>query len=145
MPLTYGMIKLSVLFLYQRIFLGKYFRIYSIAMCCLIASWALAFFFAFAFQCGTNPGYWWTSIETITKYCDNDKQSNLAFAISDTLTDLMVLATPLPILWRLQMGKGEKIGLSVIFMLGLLYVSEISLWRTGCIVTVYQVNGSSHC
>ena len=120
MPLTFGAIKLSVLFLYQRIFLGKIFRIYSIAMCCIIASWSLAFFFAFAFQCGTHPEYWWTSIETITKYCDNDKWSDLGFAVSDVATDLMVLVTPLPIIWRLQMLPAEKIGLSVIFLLGLM-------------------------
>ena len=122
MTLTFGMIKLSVVFLYQRLFLGNFFHYYTIGLSCLIVAWSLAFFFAFAFQCGTHPQYWWTSVDTIVKYCDNDAQSGLAFAISDVITDLMVLGTPLPIIWTLQKTGAEKVGLSVIFGLGFLYV-----------------------
>ena len=120
MPLTYGLIKLSVLFMYRRLFFGRVFRWYSMAVLLLIASWAIAFFFAFAFQCGTHPQYWWTSVSTIQKYCDDDAISTLVFAVTDVFTDLVVLATPIPIIWKLQMTNTNKLGLSLIFMLGLL-------------------------
>ena len=120
MPLTYGLIKLSVLFLYRRLFFGTVFRWYSLAVLILLASWSIAFFFAFAFQCGTHPQYWWTSVETIQKYCSRDDISSLVFAVTDVFTDLLVLATPIPIIWKLQMSRTNKIGLSFIFMLGLL-------------------------
>ena len=119
MPLTYGVVKLSVLFLYQRIFLGRIFRWYSIILSCILVIWALSFSFSYAFQCGTHPEWWWTSHDTIAK-CDDGGKSNLAFVVSDVITDLMVLITPLPIIWGLQMSVGEKIGLTIIFGFGTL-------------------------
>lgn len=38
--------------------------------------------------------------------------------------DIVVLLLPLPMLWRLQMHSKKKIALSLIFSLGLLYVSN---------------------
>ena len=47
-------------------------------------------------------------------------KTNLAFAVSDVITDIMVLVTPVPIIWKLQMGVAERVGLTVIFGLGAL-------------------------
>ena len=86
----------------------------------LITCWSLAFFFAFAFQCGTHPEYWWTSLQTIEQYYNDNAKRDLAFAVSDVVTDLMILGTPVPIVLRLQMGRLERVGLCVIFGLGTL-------------------------
>lgn len=120
MSMTFGVIKLSVLLLYRRLFLGRLFNRYSLAMCAVIILWSLSFFFAFAFQCHTDIVHWWTSAATIEKYCDNTNALNLAFVISDVLTDLMILIIPIPIVWKLQMSTTTKIGLTGIFLLGLL-------------------------
>ena len=120
MSLTFGVIKLSVLLLYRRLFVGSLFNSYSLAMCGVIALWSLSFFFAFAFQCGTDIANWWTSAATIEAYCDNTSALNVAFVISDVITDVMILIIPLPIVWRLQMSTANKVGLTVIFLLGLL-------------------------
>ena len=120
-PLTYGCIKLSVLFLYRRLFIGTTFHYYSLTLCALLFTWTLAFFFAFAFSCGVHPEYWWLSPTTRAK-CDYAafRKYNLAFAVSDVVTDLMVLLTPLPIVWKLKMSIGERVGVSVVFGLGFL-------------------------
>ena len=120
MSLTFGIIKLSVLLLYRRLFIGSLFDFYSLTMCGVIALWSLSFFFAFAFQCGTDIANWWTSAATIEAYCDNTGALSVAFAISDVITDLMILITPLPIVWRLQMSVANKVGVTAIFLLGML-------------------------
>ena len=118
-PLIYGMIKFSVLFLYQRIFLGQLFRWYSGALSYLLLIWAISFSLTFAFQCGTHPSWWWTSKATNARCLDSAK-TNLAFSVSDVATDLLVLVTPLPFIWHLHVSNGDKIGLTFIFGLGLL-------------------------
>lgn len=120
MSLTFGIIKLSVLLLYRRLFVGALFNFYSLAMCVVIALWSLSFFFAFAFQCGTDIANWWTSATTIEAYCDNTSALSVGFVISDIITDFMILITPLPIVWRLQMSTANKVGLTAIFLLGML-------------------------
>ena len=89
-------------------------------MCGMIALWSLSFFFAFAFQCGTDITNWWTSAATIKAYCDNTNALTVGFVISDVITDVMILIIPLPIVWRLQISTPHKVGLTAIFLLGLL-------------------------
>lgn len=120
MALTYGIIKLSVILLYRRLFVGRLFNRYSLALCVVIALWSLSFFFAFAFQCGTDIANWWTSPATIKAYCDNTNAVILGLVISDVLTDVMILLIPIPIIWKLQMSTKNKIGLTGVFLLGLL-------------------------
>ena len=132
MPIIFATIKLAVLFFYRRIFVGRVFKWYSSILSFVLVAWALAFAFAFAFQCGTHPEWWWTSLETIAK-CNNSAWSNLGFAVSDVATDLLVLVTPLPIIWKLQRGVGDKIGLSLIFGLGLLSTAA-AMVRMGYII-----------
>ena len=120
MCLVFGTIKLSVLLLYRRLFVGRLFNLYSLALCGVIVLWSLSFFFAFAFQCGTDIVNWWTSPATIEAYCDNTSALIVAFSISDVVTDIMILTIPLPIVWRLQMSTANKVGLTGIFLLGML-------------------------
>ena len=118
MILAFGVIKMSVLLLYRRIFVGRTFNHYSLVMCGVIALWALGFFFAVAFSCGTNLANFWTSAQTIEQYCVNTNALYLGFAISDVLTDILILAIPIPIVWKLHMSVENKVGLTCIFLLG---------------------------
>ena len=121
--LTLGVVKLSVLLLYRRLFVGRFFNGYSLTMSALVVLWSLSFTFAYAFQCGTKLSYYWTSAATIEEYCDNTNAIDLGFVVSDVMTDLLLLATPLPIIWRLQLSMPQRIGLCGIFLLGLLQVT----------------------
>ena len=120
MALAFGVIKMSVLLLYRRLFVGRSFNHYSLVMCGVIALWSLGFLFGFAFQCGTDITNYWTSLKTVQKYCASHHAMNFGFAISDVLTDLLILAIPIPIVWKLQMSIATKVGLTCIFLLGLL-------------------------
>ena len=120
LTLTLGVIKLSVLLLYRRLFVGSLFHHYSMTMCMVTVLWSLSFCFAFAFQCGTRLQYFWTSVAAIEEHCDDTNAIELAFVVTDVATDLMVLAIPQPIVWKLHLSTPQKVGLCGIFLLGTL-------------------------
>ena len=120
MILALSVIKLSVLFFYRRIFVGKKFKIYWFTLCAIVALWCLVFFFAEIFQCSVHPDYWWTSKYTSHKLLFKTGDLELAFAGLDVILDLLILATPLPLIWNLKMSLSRKAGIMGVFLLGLL-------------------------
>ena len=122
---TFGVIKTSVLLFYRRLFaIDATFRRCTLALCIIVFLWTLSFFFAFTFQCGSHISYYWTSVALIEKYCVDTTALELGFAISDVITDIMILAVPQPILWRLKVSKVQRVALCGIFGLGLGYVDN---------------------
>ena len=56
----YGMMKLSVLFFFRRIFnIHKGFRIFNNMMIALITLWTISYLFAEIFECGLHPDVQW--------------------------------------------------------------------------------------
>ena len=54
--------------------------------------------------------------------CENPTESLIAFSTCNMATDLIIISLPLPMIWGLQMATRRKIGLTIIFALGFLYV-----------------------
>lgn len=117
---TLGVIKLSVMLLYRRIFVGNFFKRYSLVMCVLICLWSVSFVFTAGFTCGTNLSYGWTDHQAVVDHCNDIAAWSVAFAASDVVTDLLVLATPIPIVWKLQKSRLQKLEICGVFLLGLL-------------------------
>jgi len=126
MVVALGAIKLSVILLYRRIFVGPAFKRFSMVLIFVIGMWCTAFFFSTAFQCGTNIWAWWTNPTTIAEYCDDTPNQELTFAALDIVTDVMVLATPLPLIWKLHLPPIQKVAVCSIFLLGLLSAAAAS-------------------
>jgi hypothetical protein len=120
MSLTFGFIKISVVSFYRRIFVGQSFRRWSLFLLTFIGLWMIAFFLSLVLWCGSHPAAGWTSSEDTLMYCDNLADLELAFAVTDSITDLVVILTPIPILWKLQMSVNRRIALTCIFLLGFL-------------------------
>ena len=97
-----GLVKLSVLFFYRRIFsvnvAYKPFDIATRLMIWIIILWTVSFFFAFLFDCGTHVDAQWTTLENLVQYCDS-LNSEIAFAVSDMICDLLILILPLPMVF----------------------------------------------
>jgi hypothetical protein len=93
----------------------------------LIGIWTVGFLGANIFQCGTHPAAAWTSGETLAQYCYNTSPATTARMLSNLIIDLMILAAPMPIIWRMQMTVALKIQVTGIFALGFLYVSILLL------------------
>ncbi|KUI58713.1 hypothetical protein VP1G_11103 [Cytospora mali] len=116
-----GLIKLSILFLWRRIFgTVRSFAASCWVMIGVIVAWSSSFFFATLFQCGTNWVWNWAPIDFFKTHCTNNTTMVTFFIATDILTDLMIMFMPIPIIWKLHMPRRKKAGVTGIFMLGLL-------------------------
>ncbi|KAF2114302.1 hypothetical protein BDV96DRAFT_600288 [Lophiotrema nucula] len=113
-----GLIKLSTVFLYRRIFLvgkGSAFGITSTAVGLICLLWTIAFFFATVFGCGTHVDRAWGTLADIMS-CNTNMRLD-AMMISDLITDVMVWALPIPVVWGLRISVARKLAVIAVFML----------------------------
>jgi glucan phosphoethanolaminetransferase (alkaline phosphatase superfamily) len=114
-----GLIKISAILLYRRIFLGTvkkgFFDILTKIMFVICLSWTVAFFFAQIFGCGTAFYKPFGNLLEVAS-CDTNTRLN-ALMISDLVTDILVWLTPLTVVWSLQMDVKKKLGVSAVLLL----------------------------
>ncbi|KAL2045433.1 hypothetical protein ABVK25_012097 [Lepraria finkii] len=121
-----GLIKLSFMFFYKRIFAkgkGAAFKATINGFVGLIIIWIIGFFFGYLFVCKAHPSNYWTSLYNEKLYCNNSTQLHLGYAISDFIFDFLIIAFPIPLVWSLHMSPGRKIGVTGIFALGILTIA----------------------
>lgn len=121
--LTFGFTKLTVLLLYKRIFPGETFKRFIYVGYAVVFIWTVGYFFSNLFQCwpiATNWTYWGWQADL----CIDTNKMLVSQSWSDIFTDLVILAMPLPCIWALQMKFRHKLGVSAIFLLGLLTVAS---------------------
>ena len=97
--LSLGLIKLSVVMFYRRIFctgVRTFTSVSVVAMSVLITAWTLAFFFLFTFYCGGHPSRAWGTVVDIVEHCPNTLNDELALGISDLIIDILIMAMPIP-------------------------------------------------
>ncbi|KAK3214683.1 hypothetical protein GRF29_19g960865 [Pseudopithomyces chartarum] len=112
-------IKLSVIFLYRRVFhISRFFHYYSIGLCVILVLWAVAFFFASIFQCGSRPWAYWTTVQTIKQYCGDTGGANVALCFSDLFLDVLVLVAPLVMIWKMNFSAWRKVQIVGVFAMG---------------------------
>jgi hypothetical protein len=95
-PLALGFTKLAFLFFYRRIFVWAGFQKISLVFIILTASFTLAFFFGFIFDCGLNFAANWGSLASIGEKCPFGFQATIIFTIIDAALDFFILVLPLP-------------------------------------------------
>jgi len=124
--LAVGFTKLSFVFFYRRIFVEgrtkKAFNIVTILIACLISLWMAGFFLQYIFQCGSHFSAAWGPHEVSLVECLQGLKAENAVAISDFLTDVIVLALPVPMVLRLHMTASRKIAVLVVFGLGIVAI-----------------------
>ena len=101
MMLSNGFIKLSIVAFYRRLFVthkSSAFDLVTKTLALVIFLWAFTFFLIDIFACGGHVTASWGSLEEQSKYCDTiGYTSEEGFAVSDLIIDILVLASPLPI------------------------------------------------
>lgn len=111
--------KLSLIFLYKRLFPTKYYQIIlAVTLFFVIATGMWMVFSAILF-CIPVRSFWDTSLHRTclpegVVWC-----LNAGFQIS---TDLLLVILPMPVLAKLQIPKRQKVALILIFALGFLFV-----------------------
>lgn len=101
--------------MYRRIFKGKAFSIVNWTACALSVGWTLHFF-ANVFPC-INP----VSLNSYpTQKCINEIALFYAVSATDIAIDVLILAIPIPFIWKLHMRTGQKVALTSVFFIGIL-------------------------
>lgn len=95
-PLALGLIKLSVLCFYRRIFRGRVFDVMNWILIALVVLWTLGFFLVQVFDCRTHFSTNWGTLRQLQK-CLNTFNQLLAYTISDVIMDVFILALPVPL------------------------------------------------
>ena len=132
------MIKISVLLAYRRIFRGKIFNLASLCMITVCTCLALAFLVTSALQC--NVRNWgrehlaWSH----RHHCVQAEVSWSGYAISDVITDLIILLIPVPLVLKLQLTLSKKISILLVFLLGSL---STAIGITRMVVILYFAFG----
>ncbi|PQE23630.1 integral membrane protein [Rutstroemia sp. NJR-2017a BVV2] len=119
--------KLSVVLLYRRIFRGELFNKICSGLITIIGCWGISFFFATVFECFPIRDVWVT-LYGQPRSCYNYLPMFFATAISNFIIDVMILATPMPLIWKLHMPVQQKAAVTGIFLLGA-FVCGISIAR----------------
>ncbi|KNG48075.1 plasma membrane protein pth11-like protein [Stemphylium lycopersici] len=126
-----GFSKASVLCFYRRVFyVYPRFLIMNNILMCVITAWAISFFFTMVFQC-RDPSTIWTTFEYARVNCVQTSKFYYALASTGFITDLMILVSPVPIIYQLKMALETRIAAIGILLLGALLVAlPIHLVRT---------------
>lgn len=110
-------IKLSILLLYRRLFIGRRTVIILYLLGAVVTAWWLSTILVWVFQCNPVRGQWdWTVPAT----CISQRTIFIATALPTPLTDIAMLLVPVVHVWRLQMTRSRQLVVSGMFLLGAL-------------------------
>ncbi|KAL3455772.1 hypothetical protein BJX64DRAFT_294731 [Aspergillus heterothallicus] len=108
--------KLSVLALYYRIFPKTTFRCLLILTATFVVLWLLTMELVLGFQCRPIARFWDSDIPGA---CFDLVAFSYFTNITNLITDLWIFALPIPIICGLQVSRNKKVGLSLLFSIGL--------------------------
>ncbi|KAL1607666.1 hypothetical protein SLS60_002601 [Paraconiothyrium brasiliense] len=113
--LTNGMNKFAFLMLYHRVFPIPGFRKIIYVMMAISGLWTVAYLFVGIFQCNPIARVY---DRTIPGTCIDFAWHRWTNAISNLLTDLTIFFLPMPLILKLNMSLGNRIGLVILFSIG---------------------------
>jgi hypothetical protein len=107
-------IKASLLVFFYYTFPTRFFRITILTVGGFVTLWLLAMVFGTTFQC-TPIDFAWNKSQT--GHCINIATFFVTLGIINAVTDTIIVLMPLPLIWKLNLPKGRKIGICGIFAL----------------------------
>ena len=119
---TSGLVKYSILLFYRRLFPQRSVRIALWTIGAIVLSWQVASLFAFFLQCTPLSKAWdFTAPGT----CIDVSKVWIGNAVTNIITDLILIALPMPLIWNLHISKTQKVALTGVFLTGALLVSHL--------------------
>ncbi|KAK3395766.1 hypothetical protein B0T20DRAFT_419789 [Sordaria brevicollis] len=113
--ITINLTKTSILLLYLRIFVQRWFRIASYILMGIISAYMIATFGASVWQCTPVPRAWDKSIPGTCVDITTNWYANAGFSIS---TDILILALPMYPIFMSHLRKTQKVAVVLMFALG---------------------------
>ncbi|KAI4156813.1 MAG: hypothetical protein L6R39_001009 [Caloplaca ligustica] len=117
--IIYGVIKISILLFYRRIFITPWFRTTTTIFMGVVLAWMLAATLGHIFS-ASPIDKWWTSDPKFQLEFDYEIFLT-AMAGIDIGLDVFTLLLPIPVIRSLHVNKQKKLSLIGIFALGFLY------------------------
>lgn len=115
--------KMSILFLYLRLFkVDQNFRYCTWTVMFITLGYLFSNFWTQIFGCQPVAKYWKPDIPG---HCILTIKADYGYGSLNFITDLLIFILPLPMVWRLQLSRRDKFGLSIIFMIGSVSVCPI--------------------
>ncbi|KAF1955429.1 integral membrane protein [Byssothecium circinans] len=106
--------KISVLLLYLRIFTDKASRIISHALIYILIAYVVAYSIATGLQCIPLSYQWDPTIPG--GRCFNVGLFWKSLSFPNIITDVIILVLPLPMIFKLQLSNGQKVGILAVFL-----------------------------
>ncbi|KAL7943622.1 hypothetical protein V8C42DRAFT_358892 [Trichoderma barbatum] len=114
-PLT----KISLILFYYRLFHVSAFRKVLWFVLFLVVGWWIAIIVVAIAQCQPYDYFWKQYVDpTATGRCINISDFFVGNAAASVATDFMILLTPIPMVWNLQMPVAQRLSVLGIFFLG---------------------------
>ncbi|KAI9682436.1 MAG: hypothetical protein M1829_000228 [Trizodia sp. TS-e1964] len=112
-PISLSLVKLSILFLYMRIFIQPMFRRVAWTALAAVATFAILSFCIAANICIPFEHLWNPNV------CFDSVKVIYGISVTNMLLDIAIFLLPIPLLKSLQVSKGKRVALIAIFLLGL--------------------------
>ncbi|KFY45090.1 hypothetical protein V494_01152 [Pseudogymnoascus sp. VKM F-4513 (FW-928)] len=113
-----GIAKTSILLFYQRIFPSRTFHWAVWGLVAFTVSYSAASVFVNIFSCTPIRATWEVEFATAVGNCINRPKFYFAQAGLGILTDFATVIAPMPIMWRLQLGLKQKLGVGGVLTTG---------------------------
>jgi hypothetical protein len=114
--LTINLTKASIILLYLRIFVQRWFRATCNMLLGIVLSYMVASIAASIWQCSPIALAWdWSTLGT----CINLTDAWLANTVYSIVTDFIILGLPMYPIYESHLPTGQKIALVMVFSLGL--------------------------
>ena len=123
-----AVVKISTLLLYARIFPGQTFKYVLWATGLFVSTYSTALIIILLLQCRPLSKVW---DNNVNGKCIEADIVWMVMGSLNVLTDLVLLALPLPSLWRLQMPRRTKVQVAGIFSIGSLSVTRSRKFNNG--------------
>lgn len=128
-------IRSSIIFLYIHLFPKRLYQTICYGVLALNIAFLIGTILADCLICQPLSFRWDFTVRGGS--CGDEASLNFFIAVFNLIEDAIVVVLPMPIVWRLQMATGRKVGLSCIFGMGIAYglptLTSIQLHRTGLI------------
>lgn len=123
-----GLVKLSLLIMYIRIFPTRNFKLGASILAFVTIGWVIAINGVSIFQCTPVEKAWLGP--AVAGTCINLKASFIGNAVPNILTDVAILCMPVAQVLKLQVSSAQRASLIFMFLLGALLVFFSSLPRS---------------
>ncbi|RFU71915.1 integral membrane [Trichoderma arundinaceum] len=113
--LTINLTKMSIVLLYLRIFVQKWFRISCYILLGIVTAYAIASTSMSIWQCNPIRGAWDKSVNPTCISLTKNWYANAGYSIA---TDVLILALPMQPIWASKLPINQKRALMFVFALG---------------------------